>query len=161
MGILSGFPVQGIIIAVIIAAVGILYLVIRKPQVCGTYRVKGENPINKESYSGELRIIEQGELLSGTWKIGTQRGTDASKPSDKGTGLLVGKALAFSYEHCDPDEPYTGVALYKIRGGHMSSKWGVVGKRTQALKNVGKSAHDLLRSAHSLRAMPDSQMVRG
>ena len=127
-GILSGFAVEGIIIAFIIAAAGILYLVIRKPQVCGTYNVKGKNPINKESYSGELQIKEQGELLLGTWKIGTPRGTDASKPSDEGTGLLVGNALAFSYEHTDPEDPYSGVALYKIRGGHMSGKWGVVEK---------------------------------
>lgn len=137
LGILSGFPVQGIIIAVIIAAGGISYLAIRKPQVVGTYNVKGKNPINGEQYSGELQIKKQGELLSGTWKIG-DKGTGASKPSDEGTGLLIGKALAFSYEHCDPDDSYTGVALYKIRGGHMSSKWGVVGKTNAGFEDCSK-----------------------
>ena len=138
-GILSGFLVEGIMAAFIIVAAGILYLFfIRKPQVVGTYNVKGKNPINEELYSGELQIKKQGELLLGTWKIGTPRGTDAPKPSDEGTGLLVGNALAFSYKHTDPEDPYTGVALYKIRGGHISGKWGVVEKSNAGFEECWK-----------------------
>ena len=92
-------------------------------QVCGTYKVNGEQP-DKTPYSGLLQIEEQGKLFRGTWIIGA-RENSASTQTDEGTGLLVGNALAFRYKHIDPqDSPYTGIVLYLITSDDlMSGPW--------------------------------------
>ena len=141
-GILSGFPIQGIIVASIIAVAGISCLVRRKPQVCGTYSVDGKNHINGKKYKGELQIEERGELLSGTWKFGTAREGVASKQSI-GTGLRVGDALAFTFKYNDVEKgtekgTRPGVSLYKIRGNDMSGKWAVEGETNAGFEECSK-----------------------
>jgi hypothetical protein len=153
-GMLSGFPVEGIMAALFIAVVvtlwGYYIRIIRKKDdeiaslrnqidlaktleqkssqdVCGTYKVEGKNQIEKKEYSGVLQIAEHGELLSCTWEFGTTREGDAPEPIN-GTGLLVGNALAFTSNYTNKKKGTIrpGVALYKIRDNHMSGKWGVV-----------------------------------
>lgn len=111
-------------------------------QVCGTYAVEGKNPRTQLSYSGELQIKERGEGLLGTWEIGT-RGIDASKQSDEGIGLLVGNAIAFSYKHTDPKDPYTGVLLYEIMSDDiMRGHWTVFGESHLGFEECRKKKPD-------------------
>ena len=141
---------EGIIVALIIAVPAMLYPVIQKPPVVGTYDVKGKNPINDEPYSGKLQIKKQGELLSGTWEFGRKKNGDAPEPS-YGTGLRVGNALAFTFKLKDVEkgtekgtEEVTkevtrpGVSLYKIRGNHMSGKWAVEGETNAGFEECSK-----------------------
>lgn len=91
-------------------------------QVFGTYKVHGKKP-DKTPYAGLLQIKKDGELFEATWIIG-DKGTGASMPTEEGTGLRVGDALAFSYKHLDPNDPYTGIALYLIMSDVlMSGPW--------------------------------------
>ena len=137
---------EGIIVALIIVVPAILYPVIQKPPVFGTYDVKGKNPINDEPYFGKLQIKKQGELLSGTWEFGRKKEGDAPEPS-YGTGLRVGNALAFTFKLKDVEkvtEEVTkevtrpGVSLYKIRGNHMSGKWAVEGEANAGFEECSK-----------------------
>ena len=115
-----GFP-KGIIAAIIIAIAVILYHVIRKPQVVGTYDiVDAKNPQGKE-YKGELKIEKWSEWLSCKWES-REWASDAPKEIN-GIGLRVGKALAFSYEYTDSkDCVHIGIVHYKIKIDHLSGK---------------------------------------
>ena len=128
-GMLSGFLIEGILAAFLIALAGISYFFIQSRQVVGTYKVEGENRIENKDYSGVLKIEEKGQLLSGEWVFGRTREGDAPEPS-YGTGLRVGNALAFTFKYKGVEKgtekgTRPGVALYKIRGNYMSGKWGV------------------------------------
>ena len=110
-----------------------------RTQVCGTYRVDGENPINKESYSGELQIKERDEMLLGTWKFPI----GASQPTDEGTGILVGNMLMFNFEHTDPQDPYTGVVSYQIiSDGVMRGLWTAFGRSNVGFEECQKKKPD-------------------
>lgn len=124
----------GILAAFFIAVVVILWRFyvrrIRKPQwsraqVCGTYKVDGENLVKKVPYSGLLKIEEKGEAFQCTWEIGAGANeNDASEERNKGIGLHVGNAIAFSYEHTGKDGAYTGVVLYELMSDNlMSGLW--------------------------------------
>lgn len=95
--------------------------------VCGTYTVHGKKP-DKTPYSGLLQIKEQGELFEATWIIGSSRDSDASKPTEKGTGLRVGNALTFRYKHIYPKRSYTGIVLYLIKSDDLMSGLWTIGK---------------------------------
>ena len=114
-----------------------------RAQVCGTYAVVGKNPRTPQlSYFGELQIKERDEVLLGTWKIGA-REIGASKQSNEGTGLLIGNALAFSYKHTDPQDPYAGVVLYEIMSDDvMRGRWTVFGESNLGFEECRKKKPD-------------------
>lgn len=102
-----------------------------EPAVCRTYTVNGKKP-DKTPYSGLLQIEEQGELFKATWIIGSSRDNGASKPTEKGTGLRVGNALAFRYRHIYPKRPYyTGLVLYLIKSDDLMSGLWTMGKKSK------------------------------
>ena len=156
-GLLSGFPVGGIIAALIIAAAmiigGYLVVIIRKkddeiaslqdpieqyenpeqkssPDVCGTYEiVDAKNPQGKE-YKGTLKIDEWSKWLSCKWE---NREWERDPKEINGFGLRVGKALAFSYKYSDSEKvDHTGVMHYMIKIDHLSGRCVEFGKPPHA-----------------------------
>ena len=124
----------GILAAFFIAVAVILWRsyvrCIRKPQwsraqVYGTYKVDGINLVRGVPYSGLLTIEKKDKAFQCTWEIGTgATEIDASEESNKGIGLHVGNAIAFSYEHTGKGGDYTGVVLYEIMSDKvMSGQW--------------------------------------
>ena len=113
-----------------------------RAQVCGAYDVKGQNPVNKIEYIGELQIKERNEMLLGTWKSPT-REIGASKPTDEGTGILVGNMLMFNFIHTDPQNPYTGVVTYQIMSdSFMRGLWTIFGKSNVGFEECRKKKPD-------------------
>ena len=111
-----------------------------RAQVCGTYDVKGQNPVNKIEYKGELQIKERNEMLLGTWKSPTQE-IGASKPTDEGTGLLVDNMLMFNFIHTDPQNPYTGVVTYQIMSdSFMRGLWTIFGESNVGFEECRKKS---------------------
>ena len=176
VGILRGFPVEGIIAALIIIAAGIFWRyhirIIRKKDdeivslrkqikqaeppvqksnqdVCGTYEAKGKHFQNAKKYSGEFHIKEVGEVLSGTWEIGSTK-EGVAPEQIKGTGLLVDNALAFTFDYTDKEGTtkkgttkkgtiLPGVGLYVIKSdGSMSGRWTVRDESSEGVENCSK-----------------------
>lgn len=89
-------------------------------QVCGVYRVEGENPGSSErAYEGELEIREVGDVLLGHWIIGPHGQVLI------GTGLLSGDSLAFAFNYLDPLRgAATGLVVYEVVGrGTLRGRW--------------------------------------
>jgi hypothetical protein len=112
-----------------------------RAQVCGVYDVKGQNPVNKIEYKGELQIKERNEMLLGTWKYPT-REIGASKPTDEGTGILVGNMLMFNFIHTDPQNPYTGVVTYQIMSDSFMRGLWTIGESNVGFEECQKKKPD-------------------